>query len=77
MEQSNNNEPYPPIKELYLYDRIPYKQLSLADIFSACQIKFDKEKQQFLFILEQSIDMNEIVPISFVSRLTINVPQSC
>lgn len=29
---------------------IPYKQLSLADIFSDCQNKFDNDKYEFLYI---------------------------
>ncbi len=45
---------------------IPYKQLSLADIFSDCQDKFNHDKHQFLALLEQTIDLDEIVPVSFV-----------
>ncbi len=41
---------------------IPYKQLSLADIFTDCQNKFDNDKYEFLSILD------EIVPVSFVSH---------
>jgi hypothetical protein len=44
---------------------IPYKQLSLADIFSDCQEVFDNDKPQFLTLLETHIDLNDIVPISF------------
>ena len=29
---------------------IPYKQLSLADIFTDCQHKFDNDKYEFLSI---------------------------
>ena len=47
---------------------IPYKQLSLADIFTDCQNKFDNDKYEFLSILEQTIDLDEIVPVSFVSH---------
>lgn len=47
---------------------IPYKQLSLADIFTDCQNKFDNDKYQFLELLDQSIDLDEIVPASFVSH---------
>lgn len=68
MERSNNNEPYPPIKELYLYDRIPYKQLSLADIFTDCQNKFDNDKYTFLALLDETINLDEIVPASFGSH---------
>ena len=47
---------------------IPYKQLSLADIFTDCQNKFDNDKYEFLSILEETIDLDEIVPVSFVSH---------
>ena len=44
---------------------IPYKQLSLADIFSDCQQIFDHDKPAFLSLLETHIDMDEIIPVSF------------
>src|SRR5699024_12580876 len=44
---------------------IPYKQLSLADIFSDCQEKFETDKPAFLSLLETHIDIDEIIPISF------------
>ena len=44
---------------------IPYKQLSLADIFQDCQDKFDNDKPAFLSLLEQHIDLDEIIPITF------------
>ena len=44
---------------------IPYKQLSLADIFQDCQEKFDNDKPSFLSLLEEHIDMDEIIPLSF------------
>lgn len=47
---------------------ITYKQLSLADIFTDCQNKFDNDKYQFLSILDETIDLDEIVPVSFVSH---------
>ena len=45
---------------------ITYKQLSLADIFSDCQNKFDNNKYEFLSILDETINLDEIVPTSFV-----------
>ena len=45
---------------------ITYKQLSLADIFSDCQNKFDNNKYEFLSILDETINLDEIVPPSFV-----------
>ena len=44
---------------------IPYKQLSLADIFSDCQEKFDNDKPAFLSLLETHIHIDEMIPISF------------
>ena len=44
---------------------IQYKQLSLADIFSDCQNKFENDKPVFLSLLENHIDIDEIIPISF------------
>jgi hypothetical protein len=44
---------------------IPYKQLSLGDIFSDCQNKFDEDKPAFLSLLESHIDLDEFVPVSF------------
>ena len=47
---------------------IPYKQLSLADIFSDCQDKFENDKPEFLSLLESHIDFDEIIPISFYNH---------
>lgn len=44
---------------------IPYKQLSLADIFEDCQNIFEEDKPQFLTLLEQHIDLDEMIPLSF------------
>jgi len=41
---------------------IPYKQLSLEDIFSDCK---ENDKPKFLSLLESHIDIDEIIPISF------------
>lgn len=43
---------------------IPYKQLSLADIFQDCQNKFNNDKPAFLSLLETHIDIDEFIPIS-------------
>jgi len=47
---------------------IPYKQLSLADIFTDCQNKFDNDKYAFLSLLDETINLDEIVPVSFISH---------
>ena len=44
---------------------IPYKQLSLADVFSDCQKKFENDKPAFLSLLQTHIDIDEFIPISF------------
>lgn len=44
---------------------ITYKQLSLADIFQDCQDKFENDKPAFLSLLEQHIDLDEIIPVTF------------
>ena len=44
---------------------IPYKQLSLADIYSDCREKFENDKPAFLSLLETHIDIDEFIPISF------------
>jgi hypothetical protein len=44
---------------------IPYKQLSLANIFTDCQNKFENDKPAFLSLLETHIDIDELIPVSF------------
>ena len=44
---------------------IPYKQLSVEDIFQDCQNKFENDKPAFLSLLEEHIDLDEIIPITF------------
>ena len=41
------------------------KQLSLADLFDNVQDFYQNDKPQFLSLLEQYIDLNELVPGSF------------
>ena len=47
---------------------ITYKQLTLAEIFEDCQNKFDNDKYQFLSLLDEAINLDEIVPVSFISH---------
>ena len=44
---------------------ISQKQLTLADIFEDCKDIYESDKPQFLTLLENHIDLDEIVPISF------------
>lgn len=44
---------------------IPYKQLSLAEIFTDCQEKFENDKPAFLSLLENNINLDEFISISF------------
>ena len=57
-----------PKKGVILIPMIPYKQLSLADIFQDCQNKFENDKPAFLSLLEQHIDLDEIIPAAFYSH---------
>ena len=45
---------------------ITHKQLTLAEIFENCQNKFDNDKYSFLVLLEETLNLDEIVPVSFV-----------
>lgn len=47
---------------------ITYKQLSLADVYSDCKEKFENDKFQFLSLLENTIDLDELVPASFINH---------
>ena len=47
---------------------ITHKQLTLAEVFDDCQNKFDNDKYQFLQLLDETINLNEIVPVSFVTH---------
>ncbi len=47
---------------------ITHKQLSLADIFTDCQNKFGNDKYQFLELLENTIKLDETIPVSFISH---------
>lgn len=47
---------------------ITQKQLTLADIFEDCQEIFDSDKPQFLSLLENHIDLDSIIPMSFRNR---------
>lgn len=44
---------------------IPYHQMTLAEIFSETQKIFESDKPEFLKLLESTIDLYEIVPVSF------------
>lgn len=47
---------------------ITQKQLTLEDLFSNCQLKFQHDKPAFLELLAQTLDFDEIVPTSFLSH---------
>jgi len=44
---------------------IPYKQLSLADIYCECENIYENDKPKFLTLLEEHINLEEIIPPSF------------
>lgn len=45
---------------------IPQKQLSLADIYEDCKKIFESDKPKFLSILEKNINLDDLIPSSFV-----------
>lgn len=47
---------------------ISYKQLSLADLFTECQTIFQEDQPAFLQLLEETIDWEQIIPLSFSSQ---------
>ena len=47
---------------------ISQKRLSLTDIFSDCKNIFEADKPQFLTLLENHIDFDEIIPFSFYNH---------
>ena len=55
-------------KGVILIPMIPYKQLSVADIFQDCQDKFDNDKPAFLSLLENHINLDEIIPVTFYNH---------
>ena len=55
---------------------IPYKQLSLADIYSDCQDIFDNDKPKFLTLLETHIDIDELIPFSFKNHFYASTGRS-
>ena len=55
---------------------IPYKQLSLADIYADCQDKFENDKPAFLSLLEIHIDLDEIIPLSFIKHFYASTGRS-
>jgi len=50
---------------LYKWSNHP---VNLADVFTDCQNKFDNDKYQFLSLLDETLNLDEIVPVSFVSH---------
>jgi hypothetical protein len=47
---------------------IPCKQLSLADVYADCREKLENDKYRFLETLENAVNLEEIVPVSFVGH---------
>ena len=52
---------------------ITHKQLTLAEVFEDCQNKFDNGKYQFLPLLNESLNLDEIVPIYFVTHFHASI----
>lgn len=47
---------------------ITHKQLTLAEVFDNCQNHFDNDKYKFLSLLEENLNLDDIVPASFISH---------
>lgn len=47
---------------------IPQKQLTLVDIFEDCKDIYESDKPQFLTLLKNHIDLDEIIPVSFYNH---------
>lgn len=47
---------------------ITYHQMTLADFFTKTQEIFESDKPEFLKLLESTIDLYEIVPVSFINH---------
>lgn len=47
---------------------ITHKKLTLAEVFDDCQNKFGNDKYLFLTLLDETISLDKIVPVSFVSH---------
>ena len=47
---------------------IPHKQLTLEEVFQDCQNKFENDKPAFLSLLEQHINLDEIIPVTFYNH---------
>ena len=62
MSKTKNHAPGKDIIPILI---IPYKQLSVAHIFQDCQTIFEEDISQFLSLLEQHIDLNEIISVTF------------
>lgn len=44
---------------------LPQNQLSLAEIYSDCPTIFETDKHQFLFFLEENINLDDYIPLTF------------
>lgn len=47
---------------------IPYHQMTLAEIFTETQKIFESDKPKFLILLESTIDLCEMIPVSFANH---------
>ena len=47
---------------------ISQKQLSLADIFEDCKDIFESDKPQFITLLKNHINLDEIISVSFYNH---------
>lgn len=50
-----------------------YHQMTLAEIFTETQEIFESDKPEFLKLLESSIDLSELIPVSFKKHFYISM----
>lgn len=68
MVKLNCRKTNPPKPERSYVLMIPQKQLSLAEIYSDCKSYFETDKPHFLSLLESTINLDELIPLSFVNH---------
>ena len=68
MVNLNCQETNPPKPERSYIYMIPQKQLSLAEIYSDCKSYFENDKPHFLSLLETTINLDELIPSSFINN---------
>ncbi len=56
---------------------ITYHQMTLVDVFTETQELFESDKSKFLKLLESTIDLCKIVPVSFRNCFYASAERMC